>query len=181
MVARMVAAVETRAVDADDGGARVRARGRARVRARGARARGRALRDESRGSRAVHVGRWAGVLRRGARVGDERVFLRRRVHVARRDANGGRGVVRELVLDRANDGRERFAVRARGGESTTGGFVAVAVVVAVERRRRELDERSGRADERVRDSHGRERGRRRMDRERVERCRGVRHRRVRRE
>ena len=56
-----------------------------------------------------------------------------------------------------------------------------AVVVAVERRRRELDERSGRADERVRDSHGRERGRRRMDRERVERCRGVRHRRVRRE
>ena len=181
MFARMVAAVETRAVDADDGGARVRARGRARGRAGGARARGRALRDESRGSRAVHVGRWAGVLRRGARVGDERVFLRRRVHVARRDANGGRGVVRELVLDRANDGRERFAVRARGGESTTRGFVAVAVVVAVERRRRELDERSGRADERVRDSHGRERGRRRMDRERVERCRGVRHRRVRRE
>ena len=30
----MVAAVETRAVDADDGGARVRARGRARVRGR---------------------------------------------------------------------------------------------------------------------------------------------------
>ena len=92
----------------------------------------------------MHVGRWAGVLRRGAHVGDERVFLRRRVHVARRDANGGRGVVRELVLDRANDGRERFAVRARGGESTTGGFVAaVAVVVAVEARRRRANSTSG--------------------------------------
>ena len=59
----------------------------------------------------------------GARVGDERVFLRRRVHVARRDANGGRGVVRELVLDRANDGRERFAVRARRRINNKG-FVA---------------------------------------------------------